>query len=53
MASIGTRSLLQYYFNNFSTEFSCRNSIEKFAMYICRYSVHMTMEDLRVRNIVF
>ena len=40
-------------FHNFSGEFSYRNSVEKFAMVICTYSVHITMEDFRVRNIVF
>ena len=38
-------------FHDFITEFSCRNSIEKFAMVICTYSVHISMEDFRVRNI--
>ena len=40
-------------FHRFSFEFSCRNSIEEFAMVICTYSVHITMEDFMVRNIVF
>ena len=39
-------------FHHFSCEFWCRNSVEKFAMVICTYSVHITMEDFRVRNIV-
>ena len=40
-------------FHHFSTEFSCRNNVEKFVMVICTYSVHITMEDFRARNIVF
>ena len=40
-------------FHHFSCKFSCQNSIEKFAMVICTYSVHITMEDFSVRNVVF
>ena len=40
-------------FHNFTGEFSCRNSIEKPAMVICTYSVHITIEDFRVTNGVF
>ena len=40
-------------FHHFSIEFSCRNNVEKFVMVICTYSVHITMEDFRARNIVF
>ena len=40
-------------FHQCTCEFSCRNSVEKFAMLICTYSVHITMKDFRVSNIVF
>ena len=40
-------------FQNLTCKFSGRNSIEEFAKVICTYSLHITMEDFRVRNIVF
>ena len=40
-------------FHHFSCKFSFRKSIEKFAMVICTYSVHITMEDFRVREVDF
>ena len=40
-------------FHHFSCKFSFRNSIEKFAMVICTCSVHITMEDSRVRKVDF
>ena len=39
-------------FHHLICELWCRNSTEKFAMVICTYSVHITMEDFRDRNIV-
>ena len=39
-------------FHHFSSKFSCRNSIENFAMVKCKYSVHITMEDFRVKYCV-
>ena len=40
-------------FHQLTCEFSCRNSIEEFAMVICTYGVHVTIEDFRARNMVF
>ena len=40
-------------FHHFTCEFSWGNSVEKFAMVICTYTVPITMEDFTVRNIVF
>ena len=40
-------------FHLFSCKFSSRNSIKKFSMVICTYSVHITIEDFRVRMVDF
>ena len=54
MASTAKKSAVIFeQFHHFSTEFSCRNNVENFASVMCTYSVHITMEDFKARNIVF